>query len=344
MGCFKSWLSATALFLVSGSWVMAPAAAEVAFKWAEIRSVSNQVELISATGHRQPVVVTDCLCPGYTLSTQGMAQAELQFNDGSLARVGEQAQLQFWPTTRTLRLTQGTTLLFVPPEQGRTSIETPNALTGLQDTAVVVRYVPDRNLTLVMSLSTPSTGPVSVMGNAYGQEASIYAGQMALVSDTGLQVIDFDLLEFYRTSRLVRGLNLSNPTHGSLEDDPIALLRPNLLSAIAQQQPFPQTTSILDPVLINNPIPSSTLFQFNPEILESINNTNPIGEAQRPAALPPGVVMPLPEMAPPAETPENQLPENPIQLGVDPPIDPVTPSRPGAPEPEQPSPVPTPPT
>jgi hypothetical protein len=308
MLCCKVSLSALALSLISGVSVVAPATAEVPFTWAEVNSVVNQVDLISATGSTQSVQPLDCLCPGTTLSTNGLSQAELRFNDGSLARVGEQAQLQFWPETRNLRLTQGTTLLFPFPNQGRTSIETPNALAGLQNNVVVVRYVPTRDLTLVMALANSDTGPVSVTVKATGQEGVLYAGHMALISDVGLQVIEFDLLEFYRTSRLVLGLNIGSAPPGESANDPIALLRPNLLRAITQQQPFANTT-ILDPALINRPNDTPPLFDPSQEALWPSNTADQTGTAQRSNTLPPGVVMPLPEMPPPETDQPNPIVE-----------------------------------
>ncbi len=320
--------SAIALSLANGWSAVAPALAEVPFSWAEIGAAANQVELISATGHRQSASPLDCLCPGHTLSTQGLSQAELRFNDGSLARVGERAQLQFLPATRRIRLNQGTALFFVPPEQGRTLIETPNAIAGLQNTGVVVRYVPDRNLTLVMALSNPATGPVAVTTNPLGQEGLIYAGQMALVSDAGLQIVEFDLLEFYRTSRLVQGLDIPGSPHLERPGDPIAQLRPNLVSAIAEQQPFSGPSAILDPGLINPARANPTLSGPNPGLPSPANPVQPGEDLQNPSKLPPGVVMPPSAMPPTPETPSDPLLNAPTSPG-----NPVTPAVPVAPEP-----------
>jgi hypothetical protein len=327
--------SASALALVGGLSIVFPVAAEVPFDWAKIRTVTNQVELISATGRVRPVAPDDCLCPGHTLSTNALSQAELHFNEGSLARVGERAKLQFWPDTRRLRLAQGTTLFFGSPDQGRTSIETPNAVTGLQNTAVVVRYVPDRNLTLVMALADASTGPVSITGDVDGQEVVLYAGQMAIVSDAGLQIIEFDLMEFYRTSRLVLGLGLNEPRRAQPTEDPIALLRPSLLSAITQQQPFTQESEILDPALINPISMTSTLFNSDQETLWPADAIDSVGENPSPNPLPPGVVMPLPEpsveTSPPAGPTDNAAPEPISEPGSIPATDPSSSESPVVP-------------
>ncbi len=328
-GCSMFGRSIAWSALVGSLWgpavYVAPAFAEVPFRWAEVQSVSNQVEMQSADGSRRWAEPDSCLCPGDTLSTQDVSQAELRLSDGSLVRVGEQATLQVRQGTRTLRLIQGTTLIFTQPNQGRTTIETPNALTGLDHTAVVVRYVPSRDLTLVMALANAETGPISITLKASGQEGVLYAGQMALVSAEGLEIIEFDLLEFYRTSRLVMGLALDGSapavysTTQSPNSDPVALLRSQLLSAVVQQAPFANDT-ILNPSLINDLSDVSDLTDASQEALQPIPLNQSASPAQSPSSLPAGVVAPLPELPNP---PENSDPSLPALPTAPPPTEPI---------------------
>ncbi|PSN77106.1 hypothetical protein C8B47_23840 [filamentous cyanobacterium CCP4] len=173
------------LAVVGGTAIASPALAEVPWTWAKLSNSTNQVSLLSAGGVARPATVADCFCPGETLNTSTMAKAEVLFNDGSLTRVGEQASLRFWPNTRNLYLARGTAAVFVPPGRGRTTVQTVNATVGLNSTAVVVRYVPSRQLTLIMALATAPSGPVLVTG-ATGQEFALYGGQMAFVSGANL--------------------------------------------------------------------------------------------------------------------------------------------------------------
>lgn len=327
---------------------MAPAWAEVPFRWAEVQSVINQVEMQSADGSRQQAEPDRCLCPSDTLSTQGVSQAELRLSDGSLVRVGEQAALQVRQGTRTLRLIQGTTLIFTQPNQGRTTIETPNALTGMDHTAVVVRYVPSRNLTLVMALANAETGPISITLKANGQEEVLYAGQMALASAEGLEIIEFDLLEFYRTSRLVMGLALDGSvpegmaTTNSPRPDPVTLLRSQLLSAVVQQAPFANDT-ILNPSLINNLPDVSDQTEASQEVLQPTPLNQSGSPAQSPSSLPAGVVAPLPDLPDSPENPDPSIPDPPA--APSPPVDPIstepTPAPSATPTPTEPTPVPS---
>ena len=289
------------LAMVGSAAIASPALAGVPWTWAKLSSSTNQVSLLSAGGASRPAAVADCFCPGETLNTSAMAKAEVLFNDGSLTRVGEQASLRFWPDTRNLYLSRGTAAVFVPPGRGRTTVQTANATVGLNSTAVVVRYVPSRQLTLIMALGTAPSGPVLVTG-ATGQEFALYGGQMAFVNGASLQIVEFDLLEFYQTSDLMAGLQLGDPTYRPPANEPLAALRPNLLEALEQQAPFEQNGSILDPALISDVAPVTA--PQNPE-------TNPLDPLSTVEALrryndtPPGVVNPLPEppVTPPPDPP-----------------------------------------
>ncbi|MGB5971844.1 MAG: FecR domain-containing protein [Nodosilinea sp.] len=280
------------LTMVSGVTIASPARAEVFLTWARLSISTNEVSLLSASGVSRPAAVADCFCPGETLNTSSHSKAEVLFNDGSLTRVGEQASLRFWPATRSLYLSQGTAAFFVPPELGRTTVQTANATVGLNSTAVVVRYVPSRELTLVMALATASDGPVLITSASTGQEFALYAGQMAFVSGANLQVVEFDLQEFYHTSDLVAGLQLGNSSYRPAADEPLAALRPDLLRALEQQTPFKPEDAILNPALISDTAPAAVSQNQETTPLDSISQ---VEELRRSNDTPPGVVNPLPD-------------------------------------------------
>lgn len=297
--------SAVLLAVVGSAAIASPALAEVPWVWANLRGSTQQVSLISASGNPRSAAVPDCFCPGETLNTSAAARAEVLFNDGSLTRVGEQASLRFWPNTRQLLLSNGTAAVFVPPNQGRTTIQTPNATVGLNSTAVVVRYVPSRQLTLVMALADAPTAPILVTAAETGQELALYEGQMALVGGGSWQVVEFDLLEFYQTSTLLAGLHLESPTYRPSPGDPLAALRPDLLRALKGQSPFDADSAILDPTLINDFAPEASA--PNAESASLTPPPTPVEELRRFNDTPPGVVNPLPDIpataSPPAESP-----------------------------------------
>lgn len=295
--------SAVLLAVVGSAAIASPALAEVPWAWANVRSSTHQVSLVSASGNARSAAVADCFCPGETLNTSASAKAEVLFNDGSLTRVGGQTSLRFWPDTRRLLLDHGTAAVFVPPNQGRTTIQTPNTTVGLNNTAVVVRYVPSRQLTLVMALADAPT-PVLVTAAETGQELALYGGQMAFVGGGSWQVVEFDLLKFYQTSDLMAGLQLDNPNYRPASNDPLAALRPDLLQALGQQSPFDTENAILDPALINDVAAGAGIQGVDDALVT--NPPTPVEELRRFNDTPPGVVNPLPDMpdtvSPPAES------------------------------------------
>ncbi|HIK45485.1 MAG TPA: FecR domain-containing protein, partial [Leptolyngbyaceae cyanobacterium M65_K2018_010] len=266
-----------------------PARADVPLTRADIEAILNRVELITRGRAARPARLRDFMGVGDTLRTAAQSRAELRFNDGSLARVGERATFRFVPNTRNFRLSNGTMLLLVPPGRGRTTIQTPSAITGIQGSGVVVRHIEDRDLTVVMALTNNPAGPMTVTSSGCGSsetlaarasetpssstknnkdqgektaagsensdeadcttEYPLYAGQMALVQGRQVQILDFDLPTFYQTSPLIDGLNLDN-------DDPDISLGPALdqvraetLEAL-QQESFFSDTTVLNPEII----------------------------------------------------------------------------------------------
>ncbi|MBD1872273.1 FecR domain-containing protein [Nodosilinea sp. FACHB-131] len=293
--------SALLLAIAGSTAIASPGLAEVSWAWANLRTSTYQVSLVSASGNTRSAAVADCFCPGEILNTGAAARAEVLFNDGSLTRVGEQASLRFWPDTRKLLLNQGTVALFVPPSQGRTTVQTPNATVGLNSTAVVVRYVPSRQLTLVMALADLLTAPVLVTAAETGQELALYGGQMAFIGDGSWQVVEFDLLEFYQTSVLMAGLHLDDPAYRPDRNDPLAAVRPDLLRTLEQQTPFNTENAILDPALINDF--ASEVSTQGVEDLLLTTPAAPVEELRRLNDTPPGVVNPLPALPATASPP-----------------------------------------
>lgn len=229
-----------------------PAQASVTLTRAEVEALRNRVEFIPRGRQARAARMSDFLAVGDALRTAASSQADLRFNDGSLARVGERATFRFVPNTRNFRLTNGTVLLLIPPGQGRTNIQTPSAVTGIQGSAVVVRYVPETDLTLVMALTNNPAGPMTITANNCGEgaaacgtaEYALYGGQMAVIQNNQVQVVEFDLPTFYQTSPLVEGLELDNPNAESPLGPALEAVRAETLEALAEQDPFSDSITL----------------------------------------------------------------------------------------------------
>ena len=76
------------------------ASAETALNRAVVQNLRNLVRLIPPSRASRPARVSDAMNPGDALSTGHSSLAELRFNDGSLARIGEHAVFRFLAKTR----------------------------------------------------------------------------------------------------------------------------------------------------------------------------------------------------------------------------------------------------
>ncbi|MGB3493479.1 MAG: FecR family protein, partial [Elainellaceae cyanobacterium] len=226
--------------LLGASYLALPTAAlaDTALTRAVIQALRNDVDLLQQGRSSRTARVSDSMNPGDALSTERQSFAELRFNDGSLARVGERVLFRFVPNTRTFRLNNGTMLLLVPPGQGRTRIQTPNATAGIRGSALFVRYNEDTNTTLVGALTDSG---IEVFNNDETQQYELRPGELAVVVDGVIErVYQFDLERFYETSELVRGLNLDTDSYyanrGSYDSQPpdeaIALVRDETIDAL----------------------------------------------------------------------------------------------------------------
>jgi hypothetical protein len=235
--------SLVAIALVSSNLLFLPGAAtaEVPLRQAVVQSLWNSVRLLLQNQSPRPAKVQDSLVPGDGISTAQRSRADLRFNDGSLARIGEQALFRFLPNTRTFRLDNGTVLLLIPRGRGQTRLQTPNVQAGIRGSALFIRYLPETDTTIVGALTTSG---IEVTNRDGTQQQPLEAGQMAVVvKDRIEQVLKFDLRSFYETSSLVSGLNLSGREPHVHTDADLAVVQEETKTALTAQEPITKTTA-----------------------------------------------------------------------------------------------------
>ncbi|MEM9485941.1 MAG: FecR domain-containing protein [Cyanobacteria bacterium P01_F01_bin.116] len=231
------WLSLVGASL--GMLLMTPraASAQAALTWARVELIRNQVHLFT-DGQSRRARVSDVLGINDALSTDRSARAELRFNDGSLARIGESAVFRFTPNTRNFRLSNGTVLLLIPPGQGRTTIQTPNATTGIHGSALFVRYVPETDTTIIGALTNNPDGPMMTFNEDGSCQQSLYAGELAVLDQNGcVEHFTFDMHEFIETSDLLADMNLKDP-EASFGHQGLDAVRQEIQDALEQQPQF----------------------------------------------------------------------------------------------------------
>lgn len=307
------WLSL--VFASMGMLLAMPrsASAQSALTWARVELTRNQVQLFT-NGQSRRARVSDVLGINDALSTARSARAELRFNDGSLARIGESAVFRFTPNTRNFRLSNGTVLLLIPPGQGRTTIQTPNATTGIHGSALFVRFVPETNITIIGALTNNPEGPMMAFNEDGSVQQPLYAGEMAVLDEEGkVQHFSFDMHEFVATSDLFAGMDYEGleaveqeiqdalnqlPDFDNGDD---VMENPTFLSA-SPNAPVAKAPSIQDFASS----PANNFLQQNGIEFSSLANQPP-GQVETPPSNP-GTPQPPPEQPP---TPQPQPPETP---------------------------------
>ncbi len=251
---FKHWSALLGVLLVlglpQGAW------AQTALTWARVELLRNRVQLIPNGSSARAAQVSDIMGIGDSLRTARAARAELRFNDGSLARIGERATFRFTPNTRNFQLSNGTVLLLIPPGRGRTTIQTPNAVTGIQGSALFVRFIEETDTTIIGALTNNPAGPMVAYNGSGSQEQPLYAGQLVVIEGNNItRLFDFDIAEFYRTSGLMEELDAES-VEGVYEEMREALEQQQELGGDGLQE---NPTFIAPPVVSDAPTESSTL-------------------------------------------------------------------------------------
>jgi len=229
--------------LVIGLWgvIVLPlpnrASAVIPLTRAEIQNLRNLVQFIPKnSAQKRPARKLDAMIPGDGLSTGRSSLVDLRFNDGSLARIGEQAVFQFLPKTRDFKLSNGTVLLLIPPGRGQTRIQTPSAAAAIRGSALFVRHNQQTDTTIVGALT--SSG-IEVSNKEASQTLVLQAGQMMVIVKGKFQSLyDFDLRNFYETSDLVRELDLNRQNPVPTPDPAINSVQAETVAALEAQPPI----------------------------------------------------------------------------------------------------------
>lgn len=133
-------------------------AASVPFTRATVTRTLNKVaygQIAGGKGRTRPANSGDIVASGSYLLTESDSRAELQYDDGSVVRIGQNTVFSFEADTRTLDLKEGTFTFFVPRGQGGGIIKTASITAAISGTVGKVSRdtiaVLDGELTLLPS-------------------------------------------------------------------------------------------------------------------------------------------------------------------------------------------------
>ncbi|WP_228062084.1 FecR domain-containing protein, partial [Coleofasciculus sp. LEGE 07081] len=247
------------------------AIAQTALTRAVIQALRNRVQLIPKNRSARAARPSDTLAVGDALTTARSSMAQLRFNDGSLARLGESVVFRFVPGTRTFQLSNGTALMLIPPGRGTTRVRTPNATAAIRGSALFVRYIPETDTTIVGALTDSG---IEVFNRTGSQHQELKPGYMAvIVKDRIERLYEFDLETFYKTSELAAGLNLEQVESAVSSDQAIAQVQSETSQALAVQSPIIGENVIENPSFMT--LPTSTPDDFPAVDFSAIENNEP---------------------------------------------------------------------
>ncbi|MEM8504950.1 MAG: FecR domain-containing protein [Cyanobacteria bacterium P01_D01_bin.1] len=241
------------------------AAAEPAeLEWARVDFLSNRVQLVPREQRSRRARIADVLSIGDALRTARASRAELRFNDGSLARIGERATFRFTPNTRNFQLSNGTVLLLIPPGRGRSTIQTPNAVTGIQGSALFVRYIPETDTTIVGALTDNPKGPMVLFNEAGTERQALRSNEIGVITgDRITEIYQFDGALFWQSSGLAEGFDYLSPP--SPTGDPLDGVREEIREALSNQRPINGDGVIENPDSFSRPAPPTAPVEEAPK-------------------------------------------------------------------------------
>ena len=185
--------------------------ADSVIEQAEIYKIRNQVDISYEESDWTKASIGDTIVPQNLVRTGVNSRADILFNEGTLVRTGEGTTFRFPPGKRSFELTSGSALIMIRPEQGQSTITTPEAKIVSQGTALFVQHDPETNASLVGVLTNSPAGLVKV-SNANGEVTlELQAGQFVSIVQGIVGLVEhFVLPMFYETVELSAGLGLES--------------------------------------------------------------------------------------------------------------------------------------
>ena len=198
--------------------------ASTVVKQAEIYKIRNQVDVnYQDKPNWNQAKIGDVIVPRDSVRTGADSRADILFNEGTLIRTGAGTTFRFPQGKRNFELTSGAALIMIRPEQGQSTISTPQAKVVSQGTALFVQHDSQVNASLIGVLTDSPAGLVEV-SNANGEiTIQLQAGQFVSVIQGVVGLVEqFVLPMFYETVELAAGLG-SNPqqTEATIAKEPL---------------------------------------------------------------------------------------------------------------------------
>ncbi|WP_237743653.1 FecR family protein [Pleurocapsa sp. PCC 7319] len=182
--------------------------ASTVIKQAKIYKIRNQVDInYKSRPNWNPAKLGDSITPKDSVRTGANSRADILFNEGTLVRTGAGTTFRFPQGKRRFELTSGAALIMIRPDQGQSTINTPQAKVVSQGTALFVQHTPKNNASLIGVLTDSPAGLVKVSSTNGDVTLQLQAGQFVSIVQGVVGLVEhFVLPMFYETVELSTGL------------------------------------------------------------------------------------------------------------------------------------------
>ncbi len=163
---------------------------------ATVTQVNNDVRFKPGAGNERAAKAKDVVTGSDTVRTGQKSQAELEFEDRTITRLGSNSTFTFDPDKREFQLKKGLLLFDMPKGAGGGKIITPAGTAAIEGTAGIVSY---RSAPKIICLA----GTINVLDPNGKLLAKVMPGQLFIVGVTKYPV-DF-MLNGLKTGKLMKG-------------------------------------------------------------------------------------------------------------------------------------------
>ncbi len=197
----------TAGLLLAGCWC-SPILSQSVIERAEIYKIRNQVDLSRQNQQNwNKANLGDVIVPQDAVRTGANSRADLLFNEGTLIRTGAETIFRFPPGKRNFELTSGAALIMIRPDQGQSTIITPEAKVVSQGTALFMQHDPQTKASLIGVLTESPAGLVRVSTTNGDVSIQLQAGQFVSIVQGVVGLVEYFVLPmFYETIELAAGI------------------------------------------------------------------------------------------------------------------------------------------
>jgi hypothetical protein len=197
---FRGVLAIPSLVFVLAAWLPTRVGADE-LKEARVTQVIQDVKLLPSNASPRPATVNDNVRKGTAVQTGVQSRSELTFKDQTITRLGEKTIFSVGEGTRTIELSSGQFLLYVPKKAGGAKVKMGAVTAAITGTTVLGDVNPNGTASFIVL-----EGSACIRLDSVGQALMVHAGQKLTFDPMANRLedpVDVDLNQVL-TSELVK--------------------------------------------------------------------------------------------------------------------------------------------